>query len=119
MCYGLVNKQYHFLNKPVSKEFIVELRSKMDELMDPQHEYRQQFEQMKKNIPRVAGHIFNSEDCFGETIIDSKNCVNCYAINNCEDSRNLTYMHHAADSRDCDYASPDAASHSYNLCSVT
>jgi len=52
-------------------------------------------------------------------IVHSKNCYNSYAIQNCIDCRNISFMRNAESSRDCDYASPHSANFSYNLCSAT
>ena len=119
MCFGLVNKKNHFLNQPVSEEMIKEVKKMLIDQPFENTTFYQQFEALKKQSTYRTHHNFGNEQVGGEMIVHSKNCYNSYAIHNCVDCRNISFMHNAEGSRDCDYASPLAANFSYNLCSAT
>lgn len=119
MCFGLVNKKNHFLNKPVSTEQIQQLKDTLANISQNDHPVYQQYLELKQTVIHRASHNFSSELVWWEMIVGSKNCYNCHAIQNCEDCRNITFMHNAQNTRDSDYASPFGANNSYNICSST
>ena len=117
MCFGLVNKKNYFLNQPVSEEQIKALKNQISDLAKPTHPYQQKFALLKQKSIRKSTHNVGNEKVTGEMIINSKDCHQCYAIQNCEDCRNINFIHDAQGSRDCDYAMPFGTSYSYNMCS--
>jgi len=92
-CFGCVNlrqKQYYFLNKKLTKE---EYEKKITELaLDKRSSIigmRKNFLKFALQYPQKYAEILNCENCTGDFLIDSKNCVNCYDVEKSEDVRNV------------------------------
>ncbi|MFC1655648.1 hypothetical protein ACFL3C_02150 [Patescibacteria group bacterium] len=89
LCTNLVKKSYCILNKQYSKE---EYFEKKAELLDGS------YSKMKENFKKLLElrnerivkyfHGVNCENCTGDYINNSKNCINCYNIGDSEDLRN-------------------------------
>ena len=81
---GLRQKRYCFFNEQLSKEEYQKRLSELD-IKDPAQLaiQRARFEELKKEVPRRSAIIMNSENCFGDQIIDSKNCYNCFDAHRC------------------------------------
>lgn len=90
MCVNLVNKEYHFKNEPLSKE---EYQKKLAEtkLSDQNmiKKVKWYFENYASTFPAKYAQILNSENCVGDFIINSKNCIECYDVS---DSENCKYV---------------------------
>ena len=119
MCCWLHQKQYYFLNEYVWAERIKELRKNRELLAHPDSEYQKQYTELSEKTPHRFAHIFNSENCTGDAIYNSKSCYNCYDIINCHDCKNITNLYNATGTCDANYAWPFWANHSYNICSST
>ena len=65
----------------------------------------------------MYANIYNSEDCSGDVIENSKNCKNSFDIKNCEDSKNISFTPKTNNTYDCDFASPYGIESSLELCS--
>ena len=79
-CIGLRQKEYCIYNKQFSKE-------EYKQFINDFHFSYQEIEKAKKQladlwleVPHRALNIINCEDCSGDYIADSKNCVNCFDI---------------------------------------
>lgn len=80
-CVSLRRQEYQIFNKQYSKEeFALALDSSL---------LLQMFENAKMKTPRKAIHSFKSESCTGDYIYNSKNCHDCYDINDSEDCGHL------------------------------
>jgi len=100
LCTNLKNKQYHLLNKPVSKE---EFEKKQNELKNnPQatEEYLAKFKTLKEEIDpaRRASKLISYENCVGDNIYNSKNVYYGFDI---YDSEDCAYLHDGLDAKDC------------------
>ncbi|MBI2453347.1 hypothetical protein HYV56_01445 [Candidatus Peregrinibacteria bacterium] len=95
-CVGLENKEYHVFNKKVSKEEFEKYRASLSSY--------QIFEKAKKKFPDFLlkfhhrfAKLVGTENCTGDHLYFSKNCIHCFDSENCED---LKYCNHAANTKD-------------------
>lgn len=89
LCTNLSNKEYYFMNEPLSKE---EWHKRVNEFKGS----RRNFERAKELLSKLRAerihkfaNITNSENCSGDFIGDSKNCLNCFDITKSEDCRSV------------------------------
>jgi hypothetical protein len=85
-CVGLKHKQYCIFNQQYTKEeYEAKLAEyRLDTWEGVQH-MRKEFAKFLQNSPHRYAQISNSENCSGDYINDSKNSINCYMTNKCED----------------------------------
>lgn len=82
-CVGCVNQkrvQYRIFNKQYTEE---DYKTKIAQLTLP--EIKENFEKLKEENPHKYMHGQHNENCTGDYIQHSKNCHDCYDINDCED----------------------------------
>lgn len=119
MCFGLRNKQYCILNEYVGKE---QYEAFMQRYQFMSREdiagFQQQFSELKKNLPHRSSHIYGSENCSGDLIINSSNCKSCFDINECENCSYVSNTPHGKDSYDAIFTSPRGVELCYNVCST-
>ncbi len=101
LCSNLRQKQYHFLNQPLTKEEyerrVRELRgssAKMEEM-------RGKWADLQKTMIHRYANIVNSESCTGDFIENSKNCLDCYDVNESQDCRYVIVGVQVKDNYDC------------------
>jgi len=101
LCSNLHQKEYHFENKPVSKE---EYENKVKEFWGSYKGMLQMREKLmglrEKQIQKFA-NIVNSTNCTGDYIENSKNCFDCYDMNESEDCRYVQVGVEVKDNYDC------------------
>lgn len=97
-CAGLRNKEYYIFNEPYSKE---EYEEKLKSFNMGSWEGYQALAKKAAEVhakgPRKYVHIFNSENCTGDYISNSKNCLESYDLFESEDCRysyNLCHKHY-------------------------
>ncbi len=97
-CIGLRHKTYQVYNKQLSKEaYALIARSWASaETFDSAR-----FEQIKRRVPHVNLHLYNSEDCVGDYIYNSKDCYECYDINNMQGCLYYSYGNYNSPDKDC------------------
>ena len=100
-CTNLRSKEYHVFNQPVSKEDFQKwwdfvFSGSMENLLDAEA----RFEEFLKQEPFPVGVLVNVEDCEGDYISNSKNCVDSFCIDNCRDCRYCTDLHFSKDTWD-------------------
>lgn len=87
-CVGLIHKEFHIFNVPYTKE---EYETKIHDIKYwPEEKILEEFEKLKLAHPVCYMHRNRAENCYGDYIINSKNCYNCFDIINCEDSFYIT-----------------------------
>ena len=90
-CVGLRQKQYYWYNQQLSKE---QYEQKLQEFLQNQSAHTQKIatnvQALKAKHPHLYSLQENSEECTGDFIINSKNCVNCFGITKSEDCMNVT-----------------------------
>ena len=98
-CSNLRQKEYHILNKPCTRE---EYELKLKELNFGSYISMQKAIALFKDVMRKAIHRdmynFNSENCTGDNIKNSKNCSFVFNASNCED---CMYLYDVLDAKDC------------------
>ena len=105
-CVGLRGKDYYIFNKPYSKEAYEEkVKSfRLDTWKGVQY-MKQEFAKFKLNFPHRAAMIMNSENCTGDFIEDSRNCINCFdAFGGLEDVKDVICAGDLKDSLSTDHA---------------
>lgn len=92
-CVGLRQKSFHIFNAPYSKEEylqkIAELRA---DTPAKQQEVLEKVGALREKIPHIASVQLHSENCTGDHIYNSKNCLNCYSMNDVEDAANSYHI---------------------------
>ena len=101
LCTNLHQKEYHFLNKPFSKE---EYEKHVQEFWGSNRKMlairEKLMEQRAKQIQKYA-NIVNSTNCTGDYIENSKDCFDCYDMNESEDCRYVQVGVQVKDNYDC------------------
>jgi hypothetical protein len=87
-CFGLKNKQYHLFNENVGKdEYEKYIKENLTLLTHKKiDEVRIKFDELKLKLPHRHAYLFSSEDCTGDIVYNSKNCIWSFAVNDGEDS---------------------------------
>lgn len=120
MCFDLQNKKFHIDNQPYSKE---EYFKKKEELMSgkfsDQQKLWQQFKEKRQNRIVKYAMIINSENCSGELIFNSKNCVHCFECTGTQDCREVYTGFNAQNCFNGDYLGLNTAWNFNNLSTDT
>lgn len=101
-CYNLRNKEYHILNKPVSKEEFQQEKEKFSSylaLMERKKFYRDHI-QANAIFRSYRGH--NNQQVSGDFIYESKNIKECFSVYRSEDLAYCARMFEGKDSYDFD-----------------
>jgi hypothetical protein len=102
-CFGCVNlrhKSFHFLNKPLEKE---EWKRKVNEIAGSYaaiEKFKRVFEEHAKKFPRRENNNLKSQNCTGDYIFESKNCLSCFEITAGEELRYCFSNKFTKESRD-------------------
>lgn len=105
-CVGLRSKEYHIFNKPYSKvDYEKKVASfRLDTWKGVQY-MKKEFATFKLNFPHRAAMIVNSENCTGDFIEDSRNCVNTFdGFGGMEDIKDVICTGDLKDSLSLDHA---------------
>lgn len=118
-CFGLRNKKYCIFNQEVGKEAYEE---RLKELLPLTREkidlLRKKLLELSLRLPHRASHIYASEECTGDMIVNSKNCQWAFDASDCEDSIHMCFTPKGIDSRDCTFTAPDGTEQCYDVCST-
>ena len=96
LCTNLNNKEYYFMNKPVSKEFYQQV------VADCQVEKAMEIlERMRAERIHKYANIVNCEGCSGDFLSGCKNCLDCFDVNDSEDCRYVQVGVQVRDLLDC------------------
>lgn len=98
LCSGLRNKQYYIENAPCTKE---EYQQRFSEKniggFTHYAELKDRFLEVRRQAKHKCMHLSNTENCKGDYIVNSKNCINCYDVYDGEDciyAHNLVHKHY-------------------------
>jgi hypothetical protein len=117
-CVGLQHKQYYVFNQFVGKEAYEQIKANYLPLTNETiSELREKFKPLRATLPYRASHIYASENCTGDLIMNSANCQHCFDIKESENCRYVSNTPNGKDSYDCTFTSPLGVEHSYNACS--
>lgn len=101
LCTNLNNKEYHFMNEPVSKEVYQE---KIKEFLGSNNSVQKAKEILKslreKRIHKYS-NIVNSENSTGDFLSNCRNCTDCYDTNDSEDCKYVNVGVNVKDIYDC------------------
>jgi len=93
-CVGLRRQKFKIYNEQLTEsEYREQIRSiRFD---------KDKFKKIDLSVPRQNLHLSKSEDCVGDYIYNSKNCYNCYEINNMENCLYYTSGNYNSPDKDC------------------
>jgi hypothetical protein len=98
---NLNRKEYHFMNQPLSKE---EYKEKVQAYMGSfknMEVLKEHMAEVMEKMERKYANIVNSENCSGDYIENSSNCLDCYDVNDSQDCRYVTVGVEVKDNYDC------------------
>ncbi len=100
-CVNLVNQSYCIFNKKYDKD---EYKQKLEELKlntaSGIENFKQQFEEFKKEFPFRSTHSLKSNDISGNWIVNCQNVKNSFGCINVKDGKNLVWVFSAQDCMD-------------------
>jgi len=88
-CVNLRNKTNYILNQPYSKEEYENKITNIKGSYGKMEEFKKSFEKLVLELPHRENNNLKSINSFGEYIVESKNCRNCFEAITCEDSSYL------------------------------
>lgn len=101
LCTNLSHKEYHFMNEPLSRE---EYEERLREFRGSPELTDQMKEKYVDNMRRMVwkyANISNCENCTGDYLENSRNCLDCYDVNDSEDCRYIQVGVQIKDCYDC------------------
>ena len=103
-CVGLRNKEYYIFNKPYSKEDFLKAKAALN-LCNPEqfNHVKTQFENLKQQFPHRYATLINTQNCTGDYIYSSKNTIESFDVQRCEDVGYCAQVIDMKDSYDCNY----------------
>lgn len=118
-CFGLRSKQYCIFNKQYTRDEYEKLCLEYKSLSSGQVlDLRQKLDELKADSPHIQSHIYASENCSGDGIYNSKNCINCFESKNCENCKFMYFSPNCFETYDCSFCAPDGVRFCYNVCST-
>ncbi|MFA4815444.1 MAG: hypothetical protein WC924_00280 [Candidatus Gracilibacteria bacterium] len=118
-CFGLITKEYCFLNEYVGKEKFEELEKEYEYITPAKVEYlRKKLAELQSDLPHRHAQTYGCEDCTGDNVYNCKNCQVVYDASECEDSKYLNFSPKVKNSYDIIFCAPDGVEFCYNLCSA-
>jgi hypothetical protein len=100
-CVNLRSAEYRIFNEKVSKE---EFESRWKELFcgkrEIMEEAHRRFEEFRLRFAVRSSVQMNTENCTGNQISHSKNCFDCFNVDNSQDCRYCTDIHYSRDAYD-------------------
>jgi hypothetical protein len=97
LCTNLHQKEYHVENKPVRKEEYQKFLTSFQGSHKKREEMKVTLQAFERKHPKKYANILNAENCTGDYIENSRNCIDCYDLTGSEDCR---YVHTAVKVKD-------------------
>lgn len=115
-CFGLRNQEYCVFNQRVGKEKYEQMKKDL-EPFDHQKllALSEKFYALKMKQPHLAARIYNSENCTGDMVFNSKNCQCAFDCKESEDSKFIYFTPKAIHSYDCTFNAPDGVEFCYEV----
>lgn len=101
LCTNLSNKEYHFMNKPVSKEQYEKLRSDCLGSHRQTARAKEILDKMRTERIYKYANAINCENSTGDFLTNCKNCFDCFDVNDSEDCRYVQVGVQTKDILDC------------------
>lgn len=115
-CFGLRQKEYCIYNQPYTPDEYHQKAQEFLSLTDNKIEnLSSKFQNLKSLLPHIAAHIYASENCSGDRVYNSKNCLNAFDCQNCEDCKYISFSPNGLRSQDCDFSAPYGVQFCYNV----
>lgn len=119
-CFGLHAKRFYVFNQSVTEGEYNKIRAEYFPLTPEKlAQLQNQFDALRQQQPHRAAHIYASEDCSGDLILNSVNCHYCFDIKECEHCKFVSNTPKAKDTYDAIFSSPYGLEHCYETCSTT
>jgi hypothetical protein len=101
-CVGLRHKKHCIFNEQLSKEEY-EKRVAQFDLQNPSHwkAVKKKLGDLRLNHPHLYSVQDKTENCTGDYVFESKNCINCYQMYRSEDSINIQDADETVNCLDC------------------
>lgn len=101
LCTNLDHKEYHFLNQPLAKEEYERRLAAFRGSFERTEQMKKLRSDMMVKMIRKFANIVNGENCTGDYIENSKNCLDCYDVTESEDCRYVCVGVNVKDNYDC------------------
>lgn len=98
-CMNLRNAENRFFNQPATPDDIRAFHTSLRSYRNIENA-KQEFAELKATLPHRANHFTRTENCTGDHISNSKNCTDCFDIEECEDCASSDFAKKLKDSRD-------------------
>lgn len=89
LCTNLDHKEYHFLNQPLSKEEYVKRIATFRGSSQRTQEMQKLWRDVMRTMVHKYANIVNCENCTGDAIENSRNCIDCYDVTDGQDCRSV------------------------------
>ena len=76
---------------------------------------REKLNALKAELPHKYSHMFNSEDCTGDMIFNSRQCEWCFDCTDCEESKYVAFTPKGIHSQDATFTAPDGVEWCYEV----
>ncbi len=107
LCTNISDKQNYILNKPASKEDIVEIK-KLMRTEEWLQKLNAQFQALRNTEPRPASMVINSENSVGSVLSNSQNAFFCFDSHDLQNCRYCIVGEFNTDAMDCTIFNPNA-----------
>lgn len=98
LCTNLNAKEYHFMNRQVSKE---EYAAKVADAMKDLAGTKAKFDELRRARIYKFANVLNCENSTGDFLTNCKNCTECFDANDSEDCKYVTVGVNVKDLMDC------------------
>lgn len=101
LCSGLRGKSYCYKNKEVGKEKYEEILNSYNlSTYSGTEKALLEFNELVKSHPRKPLRMVNCNNCFGDLIFNSHNCLNCFCLLDSENAKYCTFADGTKDAMD-------------------
>lgn len=100
-CFGCINlrhKSYYFFNEPLEREEWLRRVSEISESYIKTEEFKKKFREFSLKFPYRSNNNLKTENCSGDYIFESKNCLDCFEVSFGE---NMRYSFSVKKGKDC------------------
>ena len=101
LCTNLNHKEYHFMNQPMAKEEYEKRLKEFRGYMGRTEKMKELRAKQMQTMLRKYANIVNGQNCTGDYIENSQNCLDCYDVNESQDCRYVTVGVNVKDIYDC------------------
>ena len=113
LCTNLDHKEYHFQNEPLSKEEYEQRLASFRGNYERTEQMKSLWKHMMSGMIHKYGNLVNCENCTGDYVENSRNCLDCYDVNESQDCHYVQVGVNVKDNVDCSnmYLKPELCYH--------